>query len=223
MCGRFSLSTAGKELIRIFKLDEIPDDYHKRYNIAPTQPVVVLSDGRVRKLRYFKWGLIPHWAKDAKIGNKLINARSETIDEKPSFRNAFKNRRCLIIADGFYEWKKVEDGKIPFYIRLKDKRPFAFAGLWEVWTNPEDGETVHSCTIITCESNELMAKFHHRMPVILPPEKYDEWLDVSVYDPEKLKAMLVPYPSEKMEAYEVSKEVNSPRNDSKELILPFEG
>jgi len=220
MCGRFSLSTSGNDLISLFSLDEIPESYHERYNIAPSQPVVVLSDRRVRKLDYFRWGLIPHWAKDAKIGNRLINARSETIDEKPSFRNAFKKRRCLIIADGFYEWKKGKDGKQPIYIRLKNSKAFAFAGLWEVWTDPESGEVVHSCTIITCEPNELMAKFHHRMPVILSPDDYDHWLDVETSEPDKLKALLKPYPADKMEAYPVSKLVNFPGNDSPDIIKP---
>lgn len=219
MCGRFSLSTTAHVLVEQFDLIEVPEDYHLRYNIAPTQPVVVLSDGRVRRLEYFIWGLIPSWAKDPSIGNRLINARAETIDQKPSFRNAFKKRRCLIIADGFCEWKKEGKVKTPIYIRLKSRKPFAFAGLWEVWRDPE-GQKVLSCTIITCEPNAFMKRFHHRMPVILPPEAYDEWLDTSKYDPESLKKWLKPYPAKEMEAYEVSRMVNSPENDVPEVIEP---
>jgi putative SOS response-associated peptidase YedK len=219
MCGRFTLRTAGEELARHFQLDTIPDDYHERYNIAPKQPVVVLADRTVRRLDYFRWGLIPSWAKDESIGYKMINARVETLDQKPSFRSAFRKRRCLIIADGFYEWKKEDDKKIPVYIRLKSGKPFAFAGLWEAWTNP-GGEILRSCTIVTCEPNELMAQYHHRMPVILPPEKYDEWLDVENFYPEKLKAMLVPYPADEMEAYVVSSKVNNPMNDEPDCIEP---
>ena len=220
MCGRFTLSTAKETLIEFFELEEPPEVHHERFNIAPTQPVVVLSDGSRKRFDFFRWGLIPSWAKDDMIGNRLINARSETIDEKPSFRAAFKNRRCLIIADGFYEWKKEGKNKIPMYIRLRSGDPFAFAGLWEVWHSPES-EVIHSCTIITCEPNELMKEFHHRMPVILPRESYDEWLDDSKYNPDALKRLLRPYPSSEMEAYEVSKYVNSPANDSGKCVEPF--
>jgi putative SOS response-associated peptidase YedK len=220
MCGRFALSATKKTLVDFFELDEVPADYHERYNIAPKQPVVVLSDRLVRRLDYFRWGLIPSWAKDESIGFKMINARAETLTEKPSFRAAFRKRRCLIIADGFYEWTETDDVKTPVYIHMKSGEPFAFAGLWEAWTKP-DGEILRSCTIITCEPNELMAKYHHRMPVILPKENYDEWLDMENYDPERLKSLLVPYPADKMEAYIVSKRVNNPMHDDPDCIEPM--
>ena len=219
MCGRFSLSASGNTLIDFFDLDSIPSDYHERYNIAPKQPVVVLADRTVRKLDWFRWGLIPSWAKDESIGYKMINARSETLEQKPSFRSAFRRRRCLIIADGFYEWQKVDDKKIPIYLHMKSGEPFAFAGLWEAWTNP-DGEILRSCAIVTCEPNKLMAQYHHRMPVILRKENYDEWLDVENFDPDRLKSLLVPYPDDEMEAFEVSKKVNNPMHDEPDLIKP---
>lgn len=220
MCGRFSLSTPFNLLQDHFGITEIPDNFRERYNIAPTQPVVVISMHPERRLEFYRWGLIPFWAKDPSIGNRMINARSESLAEKPSFKNPFKNRRCLILADGFYEWKK--DGKVkqPVYIRLKSKEPFAFAGLWDTWTSPE-GEVIQSCTIITCEPNSLMKKFHHRMPVILTPESYDFWLDENNHDIEKLQELLVPYPAKLMEAYEVSTVVNSPARDVPDCIKPL--
>jgi putative SOS response-associated peptidase YedK len=180
---------------------------------------VVPNDGKNR-LDFFTWGLIPSWAKDPSIGNRMINARAETLAEKPSFRSAFHRRRCLILADGFYEWRK-DDGKskTPMYIRLEDGSPFAFAGLWELWNAP-DGSQVLSCTIITTEPNPLMEKIHNRMPVILPEKAYSLWLQSGEADPNALSELLKPYPAEEMVAYPVSRLVNSPDNDLPAVIEP---
>jgi putative SOS response-associated peptidase YedK len=194
-----------------------------RYNIAPTQSVIVVGDDGERYLKQMRWGLIPSWAKDESIGNRMINARAETIAEKPAFRAALKKRRCLIPADGFYEWKKGETSKAPkqpFCIRLKSKEPFGFAGLWEHWTSP-DGEEVLSCTIITTEVNELLKEVHHRMPVILPREAEAVWLDPKIQDTDKLLPLLKPYPSDEMEFYPVDRIVNSPANDTPDCIVPI--
>ena len=220
MCGRFSLSTAIDLLAEHFEITEMPENFMKRYNIAPTQPVVVISTHPERRLDFFRWGLIPSWAKDPSIGNRIINARAETIAEKPSFKRSFKKRRCLILADGFFEWKKEGKVKMPIHIRLKSKEPFAFAGLWDIWHSP-DGEVIPSCTIITCEPNSLLKKFHHRMPVILTPDSYDAWLDHKIEDTDELLKLLKPYSAKSMEAFEVSTVVNSPARDLPECILPI--
>ncbi len=176
MCGRFTLTINPDELQQQFGLSEAPPtQLAPRYNIAPTQAVAVIANNSDRKLELFQWGLIPSWAKDPKIGSKMINARAETLAEKPSFRTALKRRRCLVVADGFYEWKKTGSGKTPMYIQLKDGQPFGFAGLWEAWQSPDDG-LIKTCTIITTTPNALLAEIHYRMPVILPREAYDTWL-----------------------------------------------
>lgn len=192
-----------------------------RYNIAPTQAVpVVPNDGR-DEVDYFQWGLVPSWAKDPSCGSRMINARSEGIADKPAFRAAFRRRRCLVPASGFYEWKKHPDGKTktPMYVRMKDAKPFAFAGLWEVWRTP-DGSELPTCTIITGRPNDLVGQIHDRMAVILRPEDYRKWLDPGERPTEELAALLQPYPAELMEAYAVSRAVNSPRNDGPDLIAP---
>ena len=174
MCGRYTLRTPVDSLVEAFDIVDYPSSLTPSYNIAPTQEVAaVVEEDEKRKLEMFHWGLIPSWAKDPSIGNKMINARAETVSEKPSFRKAFKVRRCLILADGFYEWQKTDNGKQPYYIKMQDDSPFAFAGLWEIWQN---GEEIRSATIITTEANDLMNEIHHRMPVILPPEDYGMWL-----------------------------------------------
>lgn len=199
---------------------EIEDEFTPRFNIAPTQTVAAVraaSGGESRELVSLSWGLIPSWAKDARIANKLINARGETLSEKPSFRDAFKHRRCLIVADGFFEWDKKGQTKRPYYFRLKDERPFAFAGLWERWAN-HDGEAVETCAIITTTPNELLARVHDRMPVILPPEAHDVWLDDDMRNGEARKEWLRPYPSSEMVAYPVSSRINSPQSQGADLI-----
>jgi putative SOS response-associated peptidase YedK len=214
MCGRFALKTPPKVIQEHFHLPETIV-LSPRYNIAPSQDVAVirqLSDSYPRQLDMLYWGLIPHWSKDMKSGYKLINARAETLTEKPTFRTPFKKRRCLIAADGFYEWKHEGTTKQPYYVQLKNGSLFGFAGLWEAWKGP-DGNAIASCTIITTEPNELIRSIHGRMPVILQPEQYDTWLQDS-YDEKTLQQLLAPYPPDEMIAYQVSTEVNSPKNDT---------
>jgi putative SOS response-associated peptidase YedK len=222
MCGRFTLTTSPEQLRAAFEGLSVPDQIQPRYNIAPTQPVaVVVNDGNF-KLDYFTWGLIPSWAKDPSIGNRMINARAETLAEKPSYRAAFQRRRCLVLADGFYEWRQ-EPGsrtKTPMYIRLESGEPFAFAGLWENWNAP-DGSNILSCTIITTEPNSLMQTIHNRMPVILPREAFPVWLEPRETNPQSLHDYLIPFPAERMTAYPVSTLVNSPANDDARCILPL--
>jgi putative SOS response-associated peptidase YedK len=219
MCGRFSLTRGDREdLEEEFGLP-VPAGYRPRYNIAPTQEVLVLLDDGTRQIEALRWGLIPSWAKDPKIGHKLINARAETLFERPSFRSAGKERRCLILADGFYEWRKTKAGKTPMYIRLRSKRPFGFAGLWESWTSPE-GQVVKTCAIVTTAANEGLKPIHDRMPVIVPKDLESIWLDSRVRSENELTAILRPYPAEEMEAYEVSRLVNSPGNDRPECLEP---
>ncbi len=219
MCGRYSLTADASAIQELFPFLSIPVNLQPRFNIAPSQPVAtILNDGR-QTLDYFKWGLVPSWAKDPEIGNRLINAKAETLAEKPSFRNAFKYHRCLILADGFYEWAKTNGGKTPIYIRLASQKPFAFAGLWDIW-HATDGSELRSCTIITTSANSLVEKFHNRMPVILPADKMLEWINPEPGKPEQLSKLLNPYPAEEMIAYPVSRLVNSPANDSPECILP---
>lgn len=220
MCGRFTLTADPNELQEVFPWLNVPDEISPRYNIAPTQPVAVVPNNGENKLDFFVWGLIPFWADDPKIGSRMINARSETLAEKPSFRNAYKRRRCLVLADGFYEWQQRSKDmpKVPHFVRLKSGAPFGFAGLWERWEST-DGSEIFSCTIITTKPNELVKPIHNRMPVILPEDAYDLWLDPDEKGPEQLNHLLGPYPAERMDAYPVSRAVNNPANDSPECIL----
>lgn len=222
MCGRFTLATPEQDLAVQFNLPEVPD-LQPRYNIAPTQPVAAVrlptADGD-RELVMLHWGLIPFWAKDPGIGSRMINARAETVAEKPAFRAAFRRRRCLVPADGFYEWQKQNGSKQPFYIRLQDGRPFAFAGLWERWQD-EEGGVIESCTLLTTRPNELIRPLHNRMPVILHPHNYAVWLDPEVEDLDVLRRLLDPYPPSEMEAYAVSRYVNAPRNEGPDCIAPL--
>ena len=222
MCGRFTLTLDPIELRQAFDLGEMPEEWVPRFNIAPSQPVAVVADAKNRNVDFMRWGLVPSWAKDLSIGNRLINARSETLTEKPSFRTAFARRRCLILADGFYEWKKGEKKgpSTPYYYRLRDGAPFAFAGLWEYWQSPE-GDGLKSCTIITTGANELVAQVHDRMPVILNPGTGWKWLESGTS--EERMALLKPYPAGEMSAYPVSRMVNDPAKDSPELIRPLAG
>ena len=213
MCGRYVLTTPVEHLAEEFGLTGVPPEISPNYNVAPTQEVAaVLEEGGERRLEMLRWGLIPSWAKDPGIGSRMINARSETAPEKPSFRGAFKKRRCLIPADGFYEWQRTNDDKQPFYIHMEDGIPLAFAGLWESWQSPE-GPEIRTCTILTTDANELLAPIHNRMPVILQPEAYDPWLAPDTRDLDLLSSLLVSYPGDAMEAYPVSRRVNSPANN----------
>lgn len=226
MCGRFSLNQTGEELAEAFQLSTTPY-VESRFNIAPTQPVATITatlDNPEPQFHLLQWGLIPSWAKDPTIGNRLINARAETVAEKPSFRAAFKRRRCLILADGFYEWQRRANRKTkqPYYFFLIEHQPFAFAGLWEHWTDPNSGGELQTCTILTTAPNELMEPIHNRMPVILSQADYEGWLDPSSYNPGELERMLGPYPAAAMESYAVSTLVNKPQNDVPDCIAPLE-
>ncbi|MGE8203424.1 SOS response-associated peptidase [Heyndrickxia sp. NPDC080065] len=218
MCGRYNLYSSVELLLEQFELtngDFI--EFSPRFNIAPSQEVLSVVQGETgNRGGFLRWGLVPSWANDPKIGYKMINARAETINEKPSFKRLLARRRCLIVADGFYEWKKEGKQKTPFHIRLKNKLPFAFAGLWDRWD--QNGTVLQSCTIITTEANELMKDIHERMPVILTKESESAWLDRSIQEEEFLKSLLVPYDSDEMEAYTISALVNSPKNEGIELI-----
>jgi putative SOS response-associated peptidase YedK len=221
MCGRFTLTADPEELRQAFPWLNVPDNLQPRYNIAPTQPVAVVPNDGKNQLDYYVWGLIPSWAKDPEIGNRLINARAETLAEKPSFRSAFKRRRCLILADGFYEWRQspVQRVKVPTYIQVDSGKPFAFAGLWENW-HSSDGSEILSCTIITTQPNALMQEIHNRMPVILPESAYSLWLDPQEHKAAELMPLLQPYTASTMRAFPVSTLVNSPATDAPELIIP---
>ncbi|MEO6308774.1 MAG: SOS response-associated peptidase [Nitrospiraceae bacterium] len=221
MCGRFTQTATPEVIAEHFHLDE-PPLFTPRYNIAPSQQVAAIrfnAETTTRECVMLRWGLIPSWAKDPKIGNQCINAKAETVAEKPSFRSAFKKRRCLVVADGFYEWQVQGTRKQPMWIGLRDRRPFAFAGLWEHWS-PNDGEPIESCTIITTEPNELMQPIHNRMPVILAPSSYDQWLDPAFQNIETLNGLLRPYPSEELTAHPVSTLVNNPRHDAPQCLEP---
>jgi len=221
MCGRFTLITKPHRLRERFGLDAAADDLAPRYNIAPSQPVLVIPNRTQRRLRPARWGLIPHWARDAASAHRMINARAETLASRAAFRAALERRRCLIPADGFYEWQRAARGRrAPFYVRRRDAEPFAFAGLWDVW-RPAVGEPIASCTIITTESNELLSAIHDRMPVILAPEAYATWLAPTPQHPDALRPLLVPCPAEWLEAYRVSTLVNSPANDDAACIAPL--
>lgn len=217
MCGRFALNVDGEQLQTLFDLKTVPM-LSARFNIAPTQPVAVISNEQPDELTYYQWGLIPSWAKDPAMGSKLINARSETLGEKPSFKNAYKRRRCLIPANGFYEWSlRPQDKKQPQFIHLTDQDVFAFAGLWEEWHSPQ-GELLKTCTIITTEANEMLHPYHHRQPVILSREDYPLWLTKGDVNPNELAPLLTAYPANKMAIYPVDKGVNSVANDNASLM-----
>jgi len=222
MCGRFTLTADPADLQEAFYWVNFGNaSITPRYNIAPTQGVAVVPNNGQNTLDFFTWGLVPSWAKDPSIGSRMINARSETLAEKPSFRTAYKRRRCLILADGFYEWTQNpgEKAKTPMLIRMKDGKPFAFAGLWEDWQSP-DGSQILSTTIITTQPNRLLAPIHNRMPVILPAEAYPDWLAIGEVPASRLDPLLQPYDPDLMEAFPVSRMVNSPKNDQPECIRP---
>jgi putative SOS response-associated peptidase YedK len=222
MCGRFAQSSDSKRLAKAFKVAEVPE-LEPCFNIAPTQDILAVyqsPDGP--STTFYKWGLIPSWAKDTSMGARLINARSETVTEKPAFRQAFRQRRCIIPADGFYEWQKREGSKQPFFFRMRDESPFGFAGLWERWEggegNTEEGNPVESCTILTTEANDLLRPVHDRMPVILHPEEYSLWLEGSERETQLLKELLRPFPASEMTGHPVSTNINNPRSHGAALI-----
>ncbi|MBI5572919.1 MAG: SOS response-associated peptidase [Desulfomonile tiedjei] len=219
MCGRFTLFDAEAALPKEFDAD-ISFDLTPRYNVAPSQPIVALRvspETGQREFVWLRWGLVPHWAQDSSIGNQMINARAETVADKPAFRDAFRHRRCLVPASGFFEWRKGERRKQPYYIRMKDGHLFAFAGLWELWKGP-DGSPVESCTLITTGANDLVARLHDRMPVIVPPAAYELWLDTESQERGRLLSLLQPYPAGEMDAYPVGFAVNDPKTDDLRCI-----
>lgn len=222
MCGRYTITVSLEELTTYYELGQtVNAPYHQpRYNIAPTQQVLaVIHDGQQNRLGQLRWGLIPNWAKDEKIGVQMINARAETLSEKPSFKQAFSRQRCILVADSYYEWQPTNVGKLPMRIKLKDREIFSFAGLYDTWITP-DGRKISSCTIITAEATGWLAKIHHRVPVILPREAEQAWLNRHTTDSKQLTHFLNPYPVEQMIAYHVSKKVGNIRNDDETCILP---
>jgi putative SOS response-associated peptidase YedK len=221
MCGRFDLALSLEALRDLLGVEGPAPALPPRWNVAPTQPVTVLvipGDGK-RALRAMRWGLVPSWARDPSIGNRMINARAETLAEKPSFRDALRRRRCLIPATGFYEWRREGRRKVPLHVRPRDGGLLTFAGLWESWTAP-DGTVLETCTIVTCPAGEPVARFHERMPVILPPEARDRWLAPGPLSPEAIAELLVPAPGDLLVVDPASPRVNSPANEGPELLDP---
>lgn len=218
MCGRYSFAQLSEEVEKRFKIQVDGNTYVARYNAAPGQKLGVITNFQPQKLNSFHWGLLPPWAKDPRMAYQMINARAESLQEKPAFRKAYSSQRCLVPADGFYEWKKVNKQKVPHYIRLKSQEMFAFAGLWEAWKDVE-GKIKNTFTIITTEANELMKPLHHRMPVILPNHLEKDWLENS--NIQDLSLMLQAFDSQKMESFEVSTMVNKVQNEGVELIDPY--
>jgi putative SOS response-associated peptidase YedK len=232
MCGRYTSTSTTTELATAFGVEEVKtDELPLRYNVAPTQPVYAVAErrvergARIRQLGAFRWGLVPSWAKDPSVGARMINARAETVATRSAYRDALVRRRCIIPADGFYEWQVTEDGrgqrhKVPHLIRHRDGTPLAFAGLWEVWRRDSGGDPLRSCVIVTTAANEHLAPLHDRMPVVLPRGAWDRWLDRANDDVEALRRLLVPAPADDFEAYPVGPLVNNVANDGPELILP---
>lgn len=220
MCGRYALYADGEQLAWRFGVP-VPHPIAPRYNIAPSQPVLALRynhDTKTREWTHFVWGLVPAWAQDPSIGNRMINARAETLREKPAFRTAYRYRRCIVPVSGFYEWKKTGRAKQPYFVRAADNLPMGLAGLWEIWRSP-DGSELHTCTIITTDANALIKPLHDRMAVVLPPDAYDLWLSPNA-KPAELDALLKPAPDDWLIAYPVSTRVNNPNNDDPQLIEP---
>jgi len=222
MCGRYMLARPVEEVARWFRSVNSLPNTRPRYNVAPTQDVLAVrydAGARLRTLDTLRWGLVPFWSKDVKIGYSLINAKAETVAEKPAFREAFKSRRCIIPADGFYEWKKLDaKTKQPYAITMKDRSVFGFAGLWERWKDSTSGETIQSCTIITTEPNEICAPIHDRMPVILDPKDYGKWIAEEPAEPMWLLKMLKPFPADKMMAFKIGPRIGNVKNDDAALI-----
>lgn len=223
MCNRFRLKHPGKDLRGIFQAEGEFDEHGPRYNIAPTQPVLIVRKEhgqKVRQFRTMRWGLIPSWAKDMSIGLRTLNARSETVTATPAFRESIRTKRCLIPADGFYEWRKMGSVKQPYCFEVGQGDVFALAGLWDEWRAP-DGELIESCTILTTTPNELVADLHNRMPVIVTPDKYDLWLDPDVTDFELIRDVLKPYDAASMRRFPVSRKLNNSKIDDAESAVPI--
>jgi len=222
VCGRFTLSTPADLVAEALEVPA-PCAFEARYNVAPTQVAPVVRQPRegARRMHMLRWGLVPSWARDARIGSRMINARAESVLERPAFREAFRRRRCLVPADGFFEWQPRGGGKHPFLVRLRGGGVFAMAGLWARWRSP-DGEPLDSFTVLTTTPNEVVAPLHDRMPVILPPERYAPWLDPTLEAP-ALTALLAPFPASAMERFEVSRAVNDARRDEPVCIAPVHG
>jgi putative SOS response-associated peptidase YedK len=218
MCGRFDCHSDISVILKVFTIDRLSIEYQPHYNIAPSQNIIVIKDSGQRELIQCRWGFLPSWAKDPAMGFKMINARAESVADKPAFQDAFKYQRCLVPADGFFEW--VQEGKVkqPVYIRLKSHTPVGFAGLYSVWRSP-DGEDICTCTIITTDANEVLRPIHDRMPVIIPKDKEDLWLDPKIGEKEKLMPLLMPYPSDEMEFYRVSPVMNKLEYDSPDVLM----
>jgi putative SOS response-associated peptidase YedK len=219
MCGRFVRSCSVDKIAEVFEVDKPSIDLPPSYNVAPTQDIIIINSSGKKRIVKCRWGFVPSRATDLAVGSSMINARAETVSTKPAFRDAFRRQRCLVIADGFYEWRKAGKKKVPHFVRLTSGRPFGFAGLYNLWTSP-DGGRVCTCTIITTAANDLLEPLHDRMPAIIPHEKEDLWLDPNTADAGVLLEMLKPFPSEEMEYYEVSGRVGSPSFDMPEAIEP---
>jgi putative SOS response-associated peptidase YedK len=220
VCGRFTLLAEELEILEAFGIEHHIENYQPRFNIAPGQNILsIVHDGEKKRAGYLKWGLVPNWAKDPKIGYKMINARTETAADKPSFKRLMERRRCLIVVDSFYEWKREGKTKQPLRISLKDRGLFAFAGLWDRWK--QDDEEIVSCTILTKEPNEFMGEIHNRMPVILPKDKEMDWIENERRDPDQMREFLLGLPDEDLTAYEVGSYVNNAKNEGSDCVLPL--
>jgi putative SOS response-associated peptidase YedK len=220
MCGRFDIHSAIEIIARFFDVDDVACDFAANYNVAPSQNIpIVVNTGKKNRLILSRWGFLPSWAKETRTAYSMINARAETVDSNRSYKDAFLMSRCLVVADGFYEWQRRNKVKIPYYIHLRSAAPMAFAGLYNMWTSPEGGE-ISTAAIVTTGANELMAQIHDRMPVILHRDDFSLWLNPEVHDKGILKPLLKPFPPEEMEAYQVSPKVNSPKFNSPDNIMP---
>lgn len=221
VCGRFALAVPNKTIIEHYGLRDLPEAWPgPRYNIAPGQSVLAVAVGRTRErsVAMLKWGLIPHWAKDEKIGYKMINARSETVWDKPAFRRAVKSQRCLIPVSGFFEWDKTNESKQPYYLFHGNRELFSLAGLWEIWKKTESDRVIHTCTVLTTTANSLIQPIHDRMPVIIEPEDYDLWLESPPEDRKRLESLCSPLPADTMQMHRVSRRVNKPVNDDSDIL-----
>ncbi|HLR80850.1 MAG TPA: SOS response-associated peptidase [Bacillota bacterium] len=222
MCGRYTLLAEEVDILQRFSIEQPIENYQPSYNIAPGQDVlVIIHDGEEKRAGHLRWGLVPYWANDEKIGNKMINARSETAHEKPSFKQLMAKKRCLIVADSFYEWQKTDNGNQPKRIQLKDQQLFAFAGLWDKWEKGD--KKLFTCTMLTRDANSFMKDIHHRMPIILPKDQEDQWIAPYFVHPEKAQRFLQSLETDELTAYDVTRHVNSVRNNDEKCIAPIVG